>query len=1245
MATKTRRLADLLANIDDNSKVTSAGLLDATITAADLADDSVGAAEIIDDAVGAAAIADDAVGAAAIADDAVGAAAIADNAVGAAAIAANAVGESELSVDYTTVKPHIQPGTLYPAWSGLLDNHTGQTITDSSASARTISVVGEVNHSGVQKKIGSTSIKFDGSSDYLTVPDHADWVVGNGNWTIEFFVYFNATSIGNSNAAFFQQRASSGTGSPYQWRIFQDNATTFTLSGSVSNTSANFSWTPASKTWYHVALVRDGSNAKLFINGTQTGGNQTVSGTFPDVSDVLMIGRIDTSNFLDGYMDEIRIVKGKAVYTGNFAVPTALTTTGGTYSSATNVVNPTSSETKLLIHSEAGGHSGAYGTVQSDGKKYYYTDIKGSKPIKDPRIGGHFGSQRHRISSMQMLKGTETKDAYICDGREWCRAVRITGTSAMPFYNDANGQRFQLGNGSSHQSYLEIVGYFSDANMIGENYGSSVPVTTQIDGGARATKNPFSGSIADPKRGRYVNPNTVGNLALGATLGIHTLRINSNGNENQCSGFELIAQDNQDFTATNATNILTSAGHTLTNGDQIRLAGSDLPNGLNATTTYYVVGVSGNNFQVSASLGGAAVTFSDDGSGTRTFTALNNIQIPTQNVVSYGKKFSVSATAQHYNPFAFKTDGSTAWASGAHNGTSWPVGTGASANIDTATSLGLENWKHSNNYYKPYNGGRVVKWVDSSGNIKTSVTVMPPNARSMSGSATMANGNAKANASIANNTFYPTFEAGPIDQGLSEVAHQFNYREFGNGAANRGTNQTYADASMLSSTADDIAYCMDDGLTTLAADNCADSSNNRFMTWSSGDVPKQMTFMGSGITVMSGWNLSAIEDKYYNVALNLPYGTHILGMGMTNQYKCFVDGIELQGSNHPVNYWKEFVIHQPKRPPIPEDAVVLADYMLMADFVKQGAKSNNTEISKGVRVVNGSRDVSYNSSAGVNDTTQIDVACTPFGFSGARAGSATMTAKLHFFGTDVVAGIANSEQAHTVTFPGTTANAKTAVAAGFDVADIYTLADSAALGNNEVISTVLNGGYNFTHYQCGIPTHTSSHYQDFETRYANELVGGDRNMEQTNLVVTADGKTWDQVTRPDTSYIGNVVARMNTATSTTWANWVIFDDWRGHIEGKDCFLKNNFALNYNGLICLKDGWYSFNVAGEYSGHLEWYLNGLHVTLSSSSTFATFSHPIEVVRGDHLYLLGDYGSGSDVNRRYQDAFIIKLNPEL
>ncbi len=47
--------------------------------------------------------------------------------------------------------------------------------------------------------------------------------------------------------------------------------------------------------------------------------------------------------------------------------------------------------------------SSKYGTVQSDGRMYYYTDIKGSKPIKDPRIGAHFGSQRYKCKSVQLL--------------------------------------------------------------------------------------------------------------------------------------------------------------------------------------------------------------------------------------------------------------------------------------------------------------------------------------------------------------------------------------------------------------------------------------------------------------------------------------------------------------------------------------------------------------------------------------------------------------------------------------------------------------------------------------------------------------------------------------------------------------------------------------------------------------------------------------------------------------------------
>ena len=105
----------------------------------------------------------------------------------------------------------------------------------------------------------------------------------------------------------------------------------------------------------------------------------------------------------------------------------------------------------------------------------------------------------------------------------------------------------------------------------------------------------------------------------------------------------------------------------------------------------------------------------------------SKIQIPSQDVVSYGKKFAVSGTP-HYNPFNNQAIGNTT--SHGKNTTGW---TAYDSTLDTATSLGLSAWVDSGNYYRPVNGGRIVKWVDSSGNIKTSVNMMPPAARHISG--------------------------------------------------------------------------------------------------------------------------------------------------------------------------------------------------------------------------------------------------------------------------------------------------------------------------------------------------------------------------------------------------------------------------------------------------------------------------------------------------------------------------------
>ena len=183
----------------------------------------------------------------------------------------------------------------------------------------------------------------------------------------------------------------------------------------------------------------------------------------------------------------------------------------------------------------------------------------------------------------------------------------------------------------------------------------------------------------------------------------------------------------------------------------------------------------------------------------------SKIQIPPQNVVSYGKKFSVSAAAHHYNPFDGLTGAKTLTQLGDY--------------IDTDTSLGMENWKGGTaNYYKPFNGGRVVKWIASDGTIKTSVTMMPPNAQNKGGIAS--NAVSDAHIQAGTNDDIINFNTSAIDHSLSEVAKTFHFREFGNGSANQGHGGSRADFSMMDSAGNQgLAWCMDDGLTSMAGDN------------------------------------------------------------------------------------------------------------------------------------------------------------------------------------------------------------------------------------------------------------------------------------------------------------------------------------------------------------------------------------------------------------------------------------------
>jgi hypothetical protein len=133
-------------------------------------------------------------------------------------------------------------------------------------------------------------------------------------------------------------------------------------------------------------------------------------------------------------------------------------------------------------------------------------------------------------------------------------------------------------------------------------------------------------------------------------------------------------------------------------------------------------------------------------------------------------------------------------------------------------------------------------------------------------------------------------------------------------------------------------------------------------------------------------------------------------------------------------------------------------------------------------------------------------------------------------------------------------------------------------------------------------------------------------MEQTNLVVTPDGKTWDEVTR-DVSYIGNM--RLHTTNDVAVANDTtahIFDEWRGSVTRGDNFNKD-FAIAYDRMICLVDGQYNISFSDyddSTSIHMvEIWVNG--VTIASSYHASASGHSsilLSLKRGDYIQGYGN-----------------------
>lgn len=206
------------------------------------------------------------------------------------------------------------------------------TTSDESAAARgaATAFVGNAQLDTAQAKFGSSSLLLDGSGDLITFADSDDWTFP-GDFTVEAWIRF-------SNLTGFQTIASQwdSSGSDRGWLLdFPGSANNVLRAGlSPNGSSETFiqgAWTPTTSTWYHVAMDREGSTVRLYA-GTSGTGATIASGTFAGSTanppEGVRIGAIfnnANTNFFKGWIDELRITKGRAWYASGsgYTVPTA----------------------------------------------------------------------------------------------------------------------------------------------------------------------------------------------------------------------------------------------------------------------------------------------------------------------------------------------------------------------------------------------------------------------------------------------------------------------------------------------------------------------------------------------------------------------------------------------------------------------------------------------------------------------------------------------------------------------------------------------------------------------------------------------------------------------------------------------------------------------------------------------------------------------------------------------------------
>ena len=215
-----------------------------------------------------------------------------------------------------------------------MDGADGATsFTEESQNTASMTFVAGAELDTAQFNSGTASLLLDrATSDFASFPDISAFDMDTGDWTVEGFVrLLSLPAIGfTSDPGYCMASLWDDAGvKQFRYEIIRDGfGTRIKIAGDGYSEQGTVSGGIALNTWFHWAITRESGQIRAYFNGNhETGDFGGAPADMGGTAAPFRIGQSDgigRTDFLDGWIDDVRYTVGTARYTGtgSYVVPT-----------------------------------------------------------------------------------------------------------------------------------------------------------------------------------------------------------------------------------------------------------------------------------------------------------------------------------------------------------------------------------------------------------------------------------------------------------------------------------------------------------------------------------------------------------------------------------------------------------------------------------------------------------------------------------------------------------------------------------------------------------------------------------------------------------------------------------------------------------------------------------------------------------------------------------------------------------